>query len=90
MRTLVEKGKADEINLILVEHASISDAISELKNPPEKFKEAYAALLEVFELYDSFSSISTFPVGSYIEYGKTINATYEELSSKIKTAQLQL
>lgn len=90
MIAIVKTAKSDEIETVLEEHELISNAISELKNPPEKFKENYDSILEVYELYDSFVSISTSPVGSHIEYSKNINSSYERLSSKINTVKLQL
>ncbi len=90
MISMVKFAKVEDTNVILEQQVSITEAISNLKNPSEKFKDNYESLLEVYEIYDTFVSISTSPVGSYVEYSKNINSTYENLSSKIKTVKLQL
>lgn len=88
--SMVRLAKEEETNLVLANQESITKAMADLKNPPEKFKNNYDSLLEVYEVYDTFISLSTSPSGSYIEYSKNINSTFESLSSKIKTVKLQI
>ena len=88
--SMVRLAKEEDTNLVLANQESITKAMSDLKNPPENFKDNYDSLLEVYEVYDTFVSLSTSPSGSYIEYSKSINSTYESLSSKINTTKLQI
>ena len=88
--SMVRLAKKEDTNLVLAQHDSITKAISDLKNPSEKFQNNYNSLLEIYEIYDTFVSLSTSPTGSYIEYSKNINSTFENLSSKTKTTKLQI
>jgi len=87
---IVKNAKSGDINSVLKQHQIVTNSIKELKNPPINFKDSYEILLECYEVYDTFVSLSTSPNGSYIEYSRNINSTYETLSSKVNTALLQL
>lgn len=89
MISMVRLAKTKDAEVILEQQEVITNAISGLKNPPEKIKSNYESLLEVYEIYDTFVSMSTSPVGSYVEYSREINSTFESLTSKIKTLKLQ-
>lgn len=90
MLKIVTLAKLEELDLLTQELDKVSELVSELKNPPEKYESEYNSLLKIFENYNSFNSLATSPVGSYIEYSKNINSFYETISSKTQTLKLQI
>ncbi|SCX63563.1 hypothetical protein [Lysinibacillus fusiformis] len=87
---LVAYAKYKEIKSVKKNHNEVEKSIKDLKNPPKKYTDIYDDLLQIYEVYNTFVSLSTSPVGSYNDYSENINSTYETLSSKIKTTKLQL
>lgn len=90
MIELVAYAKYKEIKSVKKNHNEVEKSIKDLKNPPKKYTDIYDDLLQIYEVYNTFVSLSTSPVGSYNDYSENINSTYETLSSKIKTTKLQL
>ncbi|MCY9545360.1 hypothetical protein [Lysinibacillus xylanilyticus] len=90
MLAIVKSAKSKETSIVLENYDSITNKLSKLKNPPKKFESDYQTIIDLYEVYNSFVSLSTQPVGSYIEYSKNINSTYESLQSKIKTAKIHI
>lgn len=90
MIEIVAYAKYKEIKSVKKNHNEVEKSIKDLKNPPKKYTDIYDDLLQIYEVYNTFVSLSTSPVGSYNDYSENINSTYETLSSKIKTTKLQL
>ncbi|MGE7811271.1 hypothetical protein [Lysinibacillus capsici] len=90
MIEIVTYAKYKEIKSVKKNHNEVEKSIKDLKNPPKKYTDIYDDLLQIYEVYNTFVSLSTSPVGSYNDYSENINSTYETLSSKIKTTKLQL
>lgn len=90
MIEIVTYAKYKEIRSVKKNHNKVEKSIKDLKNPPKKYTDIYDDLLQIYEVYNTFVSLSTSPVGSYNDYSENINSTYETLSSKIKTTKLQL
>ncbi|KGA81104.1 hypothetical protein KQ41_20060 [Lysinibacillus fusiformis] len=90
MLAIVKLAKSEDTAITLKNYDSITNKLTNLKNPPKKFESDYETVLDLYEIYNSFVSLSTQPVGSYVEYSKNINSTYESLQSKIKTTKIQI
>ncbi|OCS90832.1 hypothetical protein [Caryophanon latum] len=90
MISIIRIAKADATDNALDRSNQISERLSKLKNPPSKYENDYNALLELFEEYNTFVNISTDPAGSYIEFSRTLNSTYESVESKLETTKIQI
>ncbi|WP_336046630.1 hypothetical protein [Solibacillus ferritrahens] len=90
MITIVRMAKSNATEVALNNHNIVSKNLSLLKNPPAKYEQQYKAVLDLYENYNTFISLSTSPIGSYIEYSKNLNSTYESVQSKLQTAKIQI
>ncbi|MBM7664545.1 hypothetical protein JOC25_001001 [Solibacillus kalamii] len=90
MITIVRMAKSDATEVALNNHDIVTKNLSLLKNPPAKYEQQYKAVLDLYENYNTFISLSTSPIGSYIEYSKNLNSTYETVQSKLQTAKIQI
>lgn len=90
MIAIVSYAKEKDTATALENYDSITKKLSNLKNPTSESESNYKVILDLYEIYSSFVSLSTDPVGSYIEYSKNLNSTYDSVQSKIKTAKIQI
>lgn len=70
---------ADQIAKLEASRESISDTMKSLKNPPNKYKEAYAVLKEYHDQYAEFVILVSSPSGSLLSFTDDFNACDEEL-----------
>lgn len=64
----------------------IDSLMSSLKNPPEKYKQSYTLLLELYGVYKDFYSLARFPSGSYMTYSakvREIKNEWDKIYNKI-------
>lgn len=90
MITIVRMANSDATEVALSNHDIVTKNLSLLKDPPAKYEQLYKAVLDLYENYNTFISLSTSPTGSYIEYSKNLNTTFETVQSKLQTARIQI
>lgn len=76
---LADEEFVDQIAKLETDCASISETMKLLKDPPSKYKEAYAALKEYYAKYTEFISMVSDPSGSLRSFTDDFNACDEEL-----------
>lgn len=90
MIAIIRMAKSDATKIALSNYDIVTRNLTLLKNPPAKYKQQYIAVLDLYENYSTFVSLSTSPLGSYIEYSKNLNTRYETVQSKLQTAKIQI
>lgn len=90
MIAIIRMAKSVETEVALSNRDIVTRNLSLLKNPPAKYEQQYKAVLDLYENYNTLISLSTSPIGSYIEYSKKLNTSYETVQSKLQTAKIQI
>ena len=67
---------------------TVEKAMKELKNPPEKYKEAYDTIKDFYESYLEFTRLATNPSGSLQSYTSDYNDLDSDVMSKYKKMEM--
>lgn len=67
-----------QINNIVENQDAVNSLISQLKNPPEEYKEAYKALSECYDAYRTFTNMTINPTGSLKSFSADFDAADTE------------
>lgn len=68
----------------------ISKKMKDLQNPPQEYKEAYNAIVEVYKLYEEYIAFTLSPNGSLVSYNQKANELSTDLSTEIKEFQIKI
>lgn len=79
-----EESFSKKIDGIRENQDMVERKIKELKNPPEKYKEAYEAIKDFYDSYLEFTNLATNPSGSLQTYTSDYNDLDSEVMSKYK------
>lgn len=75
-----DKDFMEKIANIQSAQESILEIMKEMKNPPSKYKDAYEALLPLYEEYNDFSNLVLNPSGNLLSFTEEFNETDESLA----------
>lgn len=75
---------------IYLNQLQVIDLMKKLKNPPDKYKEAYEAVYALFESYIDLTGMATSPSGSYNSYSEDCVKTDTEFATLSKKASIYL
>lgn len=83
-----EESFSKKIDGIRENQDMVERKIKELKNPPEKYKEAYEAIKDFYDSYLEFTSLATDPNGNLQSYTNDYNDLDFEVMSKYKKMEM--
>ena len=66
--------------IVQIKQKSILNMMKEMKNPPSKHKDAYKALLALYDEYNDFSSLVINPTGSLQSFTEEFNEADKSLA----------
>ena len=81
------KSDIDSIKTI---NDGVKDTIRELQNPPEEYREAYNAVMDLYDSYIKLTNLVISPTGSLTSYSNDFNNADTEVSNKYNKAELYL
>lgn len=80
-----ETGKLDEIKK---QSVSIKEQITELKNPPKEYKEAYDEVLDMYNYSEELIEMALSPDGSLQSFSEQKKQLLSDISSKYKRIEV--
>lgn len=75
-----DKDFTEKVVNIQIKQKSILNMMKEMKNPPSKHKDAYKALLALYDEYNDFSSLVINPTGSLQSFTEEFNEADKSLA----------
>ena len=78
------------INLIETNQTNVQNAMKKLKNPPEKYKEEYDAISDLYDSYIDITKLATDPTGNLQSYTSDFNDADSEFAKKYKNMEIYL
>lgn len=79
-----------KVSSIKTNQDTVTSAMKTLQNPPEEFKDAYNAMITMYNKYVEFTNLITDPSGTYYSYQDNFNTIDSDMANAAKTTKLYL